>query len=334
MTSKRHHYVPMFYLNYFVTKSAEGTGRFWVYDKADGPARTQTPINTAVEGQLYSFETSSGTKDDSLENLLSNLESEAKPVLDRWQVPNVAATQDEKKAIAQFLAIMHTRSPRTIQGITEASEVIGIEFARFLADRPQMVREFLEQERLSGRPNIPTVEEMIDSLRNVEERFEIKVNRERSLIESFKLSERIAAELFKLNWCLCRAPTGTFFVTSDTPLCPFAPTGPDRALLGAGFGLPNVEVTFPISPTLCLLLDQRHDKERMSVGKQFVREANIRMAAIAERIVISAYRSDTVAALVTKYSFTRQLPKIDRPMFGRIYQQRLRARAAKNVGST
>lgn len=332
MASKRHHYVPIFYLDYFATKSTKGTRRFWVYDKAGGPARIQTPINTAVEGHLYSFETSSGAKDDSLEHLLSKLETEAKPVLDRWQLPGVAPTQDEKKRIAEFLAVMHTRSPRTIQGITEASQAIGIEVARFLADRPQMVREFLEQERLSGRPNIPSVEEMVDSLVNVKERFEIKVNRKRSLIESFKLCERVAAELFKLNWCLCRAPTGTFFVTSDTPLCAFARTGRDRALLGAGFGLPNAEVTFPISPTVCLLLDQRHKKGRMAVGNQFVREANNRMAAIAERLVISAYRSDTVAALVTKYSFTRQLPKIDRPTFGRIFQQRLRARAAKNVG--
>lgn len=332
MASKRHHYVPIFYLEYFVTKVAKGTPRFWVYDKADGPARIQTPINTAVEGYLYSFETSSVAKDDSLESLLSKLEAEAKPVLDRWQLPAVAPTHDDKKRIAQFLALMHTRSPRTIQGITEASETIGIEVARFLADHPQMVREFLEQERLSGRPNIPTAEEMVDSLRNVEQRFEVKVNGKRSLIESFKLSERVATELFKLNWCLCRAPTGTFFVTSDTPLCAFARTGRDRALVGAGFGLPNVEVTFPISPTVCLLLDQRHKKQRMAVGKQFVREANSRMAAIAERLVISAYRSDTVAALVTKYSFTRQLPKIDRSTFGRIFQQRLRTRAAKNVG--
>jgi Protein of unknown function (DUF4238) len=334
MASKRHHYVPIFYLNYFVAKSAEGTPRFWVYDKASESARVQTPINTAVEGHLYSFETSSGEKDDSLEHLLANLETEAKPVLDRWQLPTVAATQDEKKTIAQFLAIMHARSPRTIQGITEASEIMGIEFARFLADQPQMVREFLEQERVSGRPNGPSVEEMVDSLRNVEERFEIKVNRQRSLIESFKLSERIAAELFKLNWCFCRAPTGTFFVTSDTPLCPFARTGPNRALFGAGFGRPNVEVTFPISPTLCLLLDRQHKKERMSVGKQFVREANNRTATIAERFVISAYRSDTVATLVTKYSFTRQLLKINRATFGKIIQQRFRDSAATNVGGT
>jgi Protein of unknown function (DUF4238) len=331
MASKRHHYVPRFYLNYFVTDSATGGSRFWVYDKAGGPPRIQTPINTAVEGHLYSFETAPGTKDDSLEQALSALETKAKPLLDRWHHRGIAATRLEQELIAQFLAVMYSRSPKTIQGITEAKEIMGIEFARFLADRPDMIGEFLDRERLNGRPHIPSLEEMVDHLRNVEERFEIMVNRESSLIESFKLAERVAAELLDMNWCLCHAPSRTFFVTSDTPLCIFAQTSRDRALLGAGVGLPNVVVTFPISPTVCLLLDRRHTNGRMAVRKQFVREANNRMVANAERLIISAYTSDTIANLVHKYSFTRQLPKIDRSTLGRILQQRLRIRSSNTA---
>lgn len=331
MASKRHHYVPKFYLNYFVTNSTEGTRRFWVYDKAGGPARIQTPINTAVEGHLYSFETAPGTRDDSLEQALSTLETKTKPLLDRWQDRGIAATRQEQELIAQFLAVMYSRSPKTIQGITEAKEIMGIEFARFLADQPDMIGEFLDRERLAGRPHVPSLEEMVDHLRNVEERFEIMVNRENSLIQSFKLAEKVAGELLDMNWCLCHAPSRTFFVTSDTPLCIFARTSRDRALLGAGVGLPNAEVTFPISPTVCLLLDRRHAKGKMAVGKQFVRRANSRMVANAERLIISAYRSDTITALVTNYSFTRQLPKIDRAVLGKIFQQRLRARSSNSA---
>jgi uncharacterized protein DUF4238 len=331
MASKRHHYVPRFYLNYFVTNSVERSPRFWVYDKAGGPPRIQTPINTAVEGYLYSFEAPLGTKNDSLEQALSTLETKAKPVLDRWQRRGVTATQEEQKLIAEFLAVMYSRSPKTIQGITEASGIMGIELARFLADQPDMIREFLDREQTRGRPNVPSVEEMVDNLRNVEERFEIEVNRESSLIDSFRLAERIAAELFYMNWCLCYAPTRTFFVTSDTPLCIFARTSRDKALLGAGVGLPNAIVTFPISPNVCLLLDRRHTNARMAVGKQFVRAANHRMVANAERLIISAYTSETIANLVHKYSFTRQLPKIDRSTLGTIYQQRLRARSSNTA---
>jgi hypothetical protein len=328
MSSKRHHYVPIFYLNYFVTNLSGRTPSFLVYDKAGGPARIQTPINTAVQGHLYSFETPSGAKDDSLERALAELETKATPILSRWQNAAAVPTDNETHQISQFLALMHTRSPRTIQGITEARQAIGFEMARFLADQPQLISEFLEHERLAGKAKIPTLEEMIENLRNVEDRFEIQVDRENSLVESLKLSETVAGELLKMNWCLCRAPTGSFFVTSDTPLCVIAKTGGGKALLGTGFSRPNCEVTFPISPHLCLLLDKHHTNRKLAVGKQFVREANKRMAAIAERLVISPYRSNAIAALVTKYSFTRQLPKIDRSEFGRIYQGRLRSRTA------
>lgn len=333
MASKRHHYVPKFYLTYFVTNSVGSTPGFLVYDKAGGPARIQTPINTAVQGHFYSFVTPSGAKDDSLEHALSELETKATPILNRWQNPSAVSTDNEEHQIAQFLSLLHTRSPRTIQGITEAKQAIGFEMMRFLAEQPQLISEFLEHERLTGKASVPTLEEMIEILRNVENRFEIEVNRENSLIESIKLSETIAGELLKMNWCLCRAPTGSFFVTSDTPLCVIVRTDVDKALLGAGFALPSCEVTFPISPYVCLLLDKRHSKRRMAVGKQFVREANKRMAAIAERLVISPYRSDTVASLVDKYSFTRQLPKIDRLEFGRLYNQRLKSRTTNNTDS-
>ena len=84
---------------------------------------------------------------------------------------------------------------------------MGIEFARFLADQPDMIGEFLDRERLTGRPHVPSLEEMVDHLRNVEERFEIMVNRENSLIQSFKLAEKVAGELLDMNWCLCHAPS-------------------------------------------------------------------------------------------------------------------------------
>src|SRR5215510_3874391 len=127
MASKRHHYVPRFYLNYFVTNSVERSPLFWVYDKAGGPPRIQTPINTAVEGYLYSFEAPFGTKNDSLEQALSTLETKARPVLDRWQRRGVTPTQEEQELIAEFLVVMYSRSPKSIQGITEASGIMGIE---------------------------------------------------------------------------------------------------------------------------------------------------------------------------------------------------------------
>ena len=51
MASKRHHYVLQFYLRGF----ADEDGRFCVYEKGKDPPRVQTPLNTAVIGHFYTF---------------------------------------------------------------------------------------------------------------------------------------------------------------------------------------------------------------------------------------------------------------------------------------
>ena len=79
MASKRHHYVPQFYLNYFCSD-----GTLWIYEKGLAQPHLQTPRNTAVEAHLYSF-TVDGQKHDYVEQQLSVIESEAKTILDRWQ---------------------------------------------------------------------------------------------------------------------------------------------------------------------------------------------------------------------------------------------------------
>ena len=111
MTAKRHHYVPQFYLRYFASDAGQKTPTFWVYDKAGGEPRQQPPVNTAVEGHFYSFETEEG-RDDRIEEALARLEAAAKPILDHWLSAGVRPEREEISEIGGFLAFMHTRVPR------------------------------------------------------------------------------------------------------------------------------------------------------------------------------------------------------------------------------
>ena len=80
IVSRRHHYVPQFYLRAFeVTVGGKGPG-FWVYDKRSPvSARFQTPANTAVQGHFYSFKNATGQTDDSIERMLAAVEGAALP---------------------------------------------------------------------------------------------------------------------------------------------------------------------------------------------------------------------------------------------------------------
>jgi hypothetical protein len=140
----------------------------------------------------------------------------------------------------------------------------------------------------------------------------------------------VAELLAKMNWCLCRASGISKFITSDSPLCVFSEKAGGKALFGAGFGLPNVEVYFPISPSYCLRLENRQMQRRATVSRHFVDEANRRTAANAERYVISNRSSAKIAALTAEFGFTRSLPKLDRKIVSDIMGRRLRANLERN----
>lgn len=76
----RNHYVPQFYLKYFLSPSPK---TLWVYDKKDLSISSRTPSNTAVIGGFYSFENKNGIKDNSMEEYLSKVENDAKFVFDK-----------------------------------------------------------------------------------------------------------------------------------------------------------------------------------------------------------------------------------------------------------
>lgn len=319
--SKRHHYVPEFYLRNFVDRC----GLLYVYDKDGGGYRRQTAENTAVRNRFYGFTKPDGSYSDEIERSLLVLESEAKVILERWQEAGVRSSEDEIRLMAQFLRVMYARVPGSVEAAKELLEISAIEFAKLLAERRDLIDQFL-RERTSLRRVPSSAEELIESLRNVEERFTILVNPKSALAQSLSVAPAIADQLLGMNWCLCKAPADSFFLTSDTPVCVFCP-GSKGALFGAGFGLPNAEVTFPISPSVCLRLDRRHHQHRIAGGHAFVRVVNNRMAVHAERYLISNSGTRSVEALVRKFSFTRKRPKLDRKAASGIMARRLRASA-------
>jgi Protein of unknown function (DUF4238) len=322
VASKRHHYVPQFYLNYFCS---EGASTLWVYEKGSARPRSQTPYNTAVEGGLYAL-TVDGRKDDLVERNLSEIESVTKPILDRWQQHGALPLPEEIMIVVQFLALLHVRVPRMIATIEEAMEITAIEGTKLFAERqPDVIREIVRSRPPAQGIDAPTPEEFLDSIRNLEKHFKVVVNREASVAESFKLAPRLVRELHEMEWWLCDAPPGKFLITSDTPLCAYVPTSETKGIFGSGLGLKNVELSFPISPRVCLLLHRHGGGERRGrFTSNIVRCMNARMVTTAERFVFSPQQSSRVARLIR--ASRPQQPKLDRNVFGSETRRRLRSR--------
>jgi hypothetical protein len=225
--------------------------------------------------------------------------------------------------MAPFLALMHTRVPRSIEASKEFMKIWDTEFMKLLGERRDWTEAFFKEHPPPTAMPI-TVDEMMESLRKFGEQFEVVVDSKSALAESLSATPVLAAQLANLNWCLCEAPVKRQFVTSDSPLCVFAET-PNGLILGAGFGLPQIEVSFPMSPSTCLLADRRHTQSHMALSAEKVGILNNRMAMHAERFVISSGCHKRTQEITMRYSHTLGRPKLDSKASAQLLAPRIKS---------
>jgi hypothetical protein len=184
--TKRNHYVPQFLQEYFV----DDDGNLWVYDKDGGDPRRQKPIDTGVEKFLYTVRKKDGQHDDSLERYFAGLEGATKPILDRLIQPGSRITEDEKPLLAQFMAFMHTRVPRSIEAASEMGSALWLDEMRELAADDErfnaLYAEMLEEHPEWDMPSAEVMRQSFDLLESGE--LEVSVNRQVALGASLNIS--------------------------------------------------------------------------------------------------------------------------------------------------
>jgi Protein of unknown function (DUF4238) len=328
-TSRRHHYVPQFYLRAFTSQQlGKGTG-LWVYDKRKpSQPRFQTPVNTVVKAHFYSFQ-KEGKRHDLVEQMLAAAEAAATPIVAAWQKPGIRPRAEDIPIMAEFLALMYTRVPRSLEAAREMIGTISIESLRILAERPGELESLLDRYKAeTGQAGPSSAEELREDIRHFDERFKLEVGDRYPLALSFTIAPVVVQQMITMNWCICDAPSDAFFITGDCPLTSFVPVG-SKAMFGGGLALPAVELTFPLSPTVCLMLDRkgRHALRRRT-GADFVYEINRRTAFAAERYVISSYATKRVAEWVQRGARSIGHPKTDKRVLARRLRARMSARAS------
>jgi hypothetical protein len=310
--TERNHYLPQFYLRGFLAQNAPKI--FCVYDKKENAFRPQTPINTGIERHLYNLEQPDGTVDDTLETqVFAPIESVSKPVIDRLLEANARLVPDDIETLAWFLAFMATRVPRSIRAAQEMGEALVLHHALDLAKQPDRIKEILAALKQQGKLDSDiTVAEAQEFLKSTDKNFKVSMNEKFAMGMSLLMTQDVFLQLLEMNWCLCRAPSGSYFICSDMPLVSFVLDNDGRAMFGGGLSLPSVQVTFPISPEKCLYLDRKQSQRYRAASKAFVREINRRTAWAAERFIISTNKTKYVQELCTWASRSIELPKLDK----------------------
>jgi len=139
---------------------------------------------------------------------------------------------------------------------------------------------------------------------------------------SISATKEIHQQLFQMNWCLCRAPSGIEFITGDAPLVCFVLEPNGQAILGGGYARHNAEVTLPLSSNKCLYLDHKHNQRYRAVSKKVVKEINKRTAWAAERFIIARHKSKYVDELLKWGSKSLEHPKMDRKELYRQFENK------------
>jgi len=319
MATIRCHYVPQFYLNYFLP---EGATIFWVYDKKDNSTRMQPPLNTTVIGDYYLSEEG---KDKTVEDYLAKIEGDTKPIFDEF-VNNYSPWNDKyKSTVARFLSLMHSRVPRAVEQVKQVADVgfeVAIEKMKELAKDTNRLKKHYEGYCKDSSNRKISLKEYASFLSNPTKDglLRFKMKDKHALKMSFDTVEVISSLFMQMNWSLCITKK-SFFITSDAPLTVLSKIG-KGFIIGSGFAMQNASISFPLSPKVCLVGKYMPLKNKVYVEGDYVDSINKRTIYMAERFVISTYRSNKICKAV-KNCPNYQKPRLDEEILKNNFRKKL-----------
>lgn len=140
--SKRHHYLPQFYLNLFTADD----GLLTLFDRETKEFCRQQPVNTALQKDFYTVTDKDGVKTDAIERIISHLESGAKDVIHRLErrVTGWKDTQ-ERADFALFLVLFRIRTPVFDQEQLAATEQFYRSVTRANHPSPEVTAQGVKQ---------------------------------------------------------------------------------------------------------------------------------------------------------------------------------------------
>jgi hypothetical protein len=250
--SKHQHWVPQFYLRCFATSETRETQTpqvcIFFKREADGDERLTNVRNVCGKRYLYSPRQPDGKRNWVLDDKLNDVEALLGQV---W--PSLATDfvdlQDEpvRKALALFVSIMHMRHPDVRQTVeyTHGALVSFYETGPKAAD---------------GTPLVDSIEHKgksyhFDKSNWYDYKNQGKDGHDRAFAETVQsVSGLMAKHLLTKRWSVIYCERDSF-ITSDKPVV-LQHFERERF----GYGTVGTIVTFPLSPTRLLVLDDLHDE--------------------------------------------------------------------------
>lgn len=308
---KRQHFLPRFYLENFTTN-----GLVAVYDRERDEVRLQQPVNTGVIGHFYTMEDAEGRRRFELEQLLSEYEGKAKPVIDKLAARETIDAQG-RSDLAIFIALGTMRTPDVVDSLKafNAGMVTDIMKSMF-ADVEDVAARQREDPDFAGKPEDQVLAEaklMVDMAQN--DGVKVTTEHHFALGMAIQLALEIAPILAGRDWVVVhRDNEKKSFITTDAPV--FLTTVAPRAdkFWGVGFGNADALVFSPLKQSCTLaMMGSSGDLRHIEADTTKVRQLNVGMTAKCQRFVIG--RDEALVhslARATGLATTKWTPKMQR----------------------
>lgn len=278
---KRHHYVPICYLNQFT----DSKGRTFAYRKDDPlPPLHVPPSEIAFERYYYSQPLPEGGRDNnSVENFFSTIETTWPPIVDR--IINRQDTRLDFEAIAVFLSMLRVRVPA-------ARDLVELSLAEMVKTT---TRHLDEAGHLPPKPEGLNLDDIA-----------VSIDPHQSLHAMPSLIQGFGAIIGGLGYEVLHNSSGISFVSSDNPVIYYDPNVPIHELRPYRVRLnQRIELIFPVTKNIVLrgrsdIVGRRYIRHVTLTSKDEVRRINRLVAKFGYRFVFAA--DETHEQLAKRYA--------------------------------
>lgn len=238
--TRRCHWVAQSYLKAFAAD--EGRQRIWRFSKIDGEPQLKRIDKVAVKFHLYAPLRADGRRGDALEKKLAELESFFGDPGWKAVCNDFPDFSDEplRKMVALIAAVTWLRTPRQFE-LWKSTHQQFVDFFALHDTLPDAVTigdRRLELDRSSWPPYRDASEE------DMKHAWNAWIGQAASIAQIF----------VKMRWAVLFSDKPVF-ITSDNPVLVGDTIGPHRGLKHS-----EAMVTFPLSPTRVLIMDNRHSE--------------------------------------------------------------------------
>lgn len=295
------HIIPRAYLEKFAERPSPRakTGRFWVYER-DKPPRIGAPKAEGVENGYFAIELPSGDVDESMEATIQKMEDAAGETLELASNPLFVWSHARRKAIATYVALLHSRSRLRKAGSAWLSKQNANELREAVKDET-FAEEMAAHYSALGKQFV-SVEMIRRIAENLAESI-IQPPEIRNVFVSTLLhnTDFISSVLIEKPWQVWMANENEF-VTTDSPVVSALEIN-GHFNPGWGFNKPGVQVFFPLNPTACLVIGNP-GYDHVNVNGEQVSKVNELLAMCVSRYAYSLSPNESLRAHVDRYAGT------------------------------